>query len=1216
MLSVVPLYFLLAICSASHLLDLQRQFNSSDVDISHLGLSSNDNNALELLGGCQDFSFYRYTGQENFTRPLSSTTDSKGLIYYSNNTFLQLANGFNDTEIKHIVALGRDSFILGGTGRLEGHELENQLLYNLTDNTFKPIFRHGLTNINSILVDGSLVYFGGDFSYSNESDTGHSAILWDSEQNSTSLLPFLGFGKNSSVNSIVKLDNDNILFAGKFYELDKASLLENQPLSNSSRSSNWTDVELGLAIPLQNANWTYGQSKFNTSGFVCPNSAEESWLQYGTSGSLSCTLPQESTPNKVRIYNSPIGSDEISLFRIITSPSQGIMNLTYVDPETGETRYCDAFCPLYNREKLKQTSANSSSAQHMTTFTKNNTTDIKWGRDFQEFAFVNDIAISSVEFFALSSYGENVGLSSFQLFQSSPSIYANNSLNKPACDSMKSYSEAKLSNNDWKQGLDGQTYLSTEYIPGKGDKPKVVFYPHIQYPGDYIITLYTPGCLGDGTCSQRAIVNVTLWDGDTNEPLSTGTVYENNNELKYNELYSGHLNSSPRVTLEYYSSIYPNNPSSVVVADYISIVAKSIDNFRKSNLKNITLNGLFQYQLSNFTHKTLINHTEVGNTPLNQFPLANFAPNSSIFASLYDNTTLLLADANTSAIKVKLDKEWNITSSAKYETDMQIKGIGSYSKGLVLFGSDNISANHSTALSFDGGFTSLDKINKSIESFVNLTLHESELIVFGNEFVYNVSSGGYTSNSTIFSLSVWSAGQNAYGDLIFSGAVSTNDFSTLNGPFHIFQNGSLKSVNNLGEHFNPYLGTHLNDTLTAYAYKDGSHSSLVFSNAIKGDWEWPHLIQSMLYSNKDTVLAIGTASSSYSSQLTLLNLTTFKMLANETFNEGTDVSTMILFDKDATLLVGGSFSIPEARCHGLCLFNYKSKTWSSFANGTINGNVSEIQLHNTTELLISGSFKVQNSSNVNLASLQITGERIRPLLAGWKEPLKSFIVSGNTLIAWNATNLVTYDNSSWKDVPIPISDSSPGIKDVKDLQLQQSQTKRDLSSSGSKALLVYGAFREEQNNAYQGLIYDYDSWEPFFMVNFKGSDSNSKPNLFMNKNFSDLYISEETLLNQNTTRTSSLRSSSTTLPPLSKTSTASSIASSSPSDKAEHHHKVDRGFVVLIGLALAVGTVAAIGIIGVLVAYIFGADIGEYEFLNPPSGIGSVNGTAPPEKLP
>ncbi|CAR26801.1 hypothetical protein ZYGR_0I00730 [Zygosaccharomyces rouxii] len=1200
--ALLSFYFLLAITNGSQLSHLQQLLNASNIQVPKLDLTSSRNQALELLGDFQDLTFYKYTGQENFTSPLNSSTDSHGLIYYSNDTFLQLANGSNDTDIKQIVPLGEDSFILSGSGHIDGYNLQRQLHYNLTDLSFKPIFQEGLTEVNSILVDQPLVYFGGNFTFSNGSQTGHSVVLWNSEKNSTSLLPFIGFGQNSTVNSIIRLDRDNILFAGNFYELDDVKLLENHILgsNNSSSKSNWTDVELGLAIPLQNANWTSSSSQFDADDFICPDPERESWLQSGTSGSLACSLPQETTPYKIRIYNSPVEDNEVSLFRILAEPTKGILNLSYVDPEEGELRYCDAFCPLYNRQRLEEASSNSSSVENMTTFSDNNTTDIKWGRDFQEFAFVNNVPISSVEFVALSSYGSNVGLSSWQFFQSRASIYANNSLNQPACGKMQSYSNATISNNDWRQGLNGQTYLSTSYVEDQGNIPRVTFHPQIQYPGNYSIKLYTPGCLGDGTCNQRAIVNVTLWDGDSNEPLSSEVIYENNNELKYDELWDGHLKSSPKVTLEYHSPIYPNNPTSVVVADYISLEAKSFDHFEKHK-KDITLNGIFQYQISNFTKN--ITKESIGNTSLDVFPLSYFSNNSSLFASLYENDTLLLADSKSKAAEIKLDKNWSVDSSKSFNLASQVRGIGSYSDGLILFGDYNSSQRQPLALSFNGSFNSYDKINRSVERFTNIDLKGTELLVFDNEFFYNVSSQSYVSNTTRFSLSVWSAGQNTNGDLIFSGAVSDNDYENLQGPVSLFQNGSAVS-SNIKDNINPYMGAYLNDTLTAYAYKDGSDSRIVFSNGDEGPWRWTNSIETMIYRNRDALLALGTSSSPSLPQLSVLNLTTSEVLANETLDKGAEVNSMILFGKNSTLLIGGNFSFSDAHCNGLCLYNYKNKRWSTFANDSITGQVTQVQLRNSSELLIAGSLRVNGTSDVNLVSVNITGQGMKTLLRGWEGPLRSFVVSEDRLVVWNDTSLMAYDNTSWRHISTSNSTSFTKLQDIHQVSLEHSLEKRANSSSNSNldGLLVYGNDKT-QGDSYQASIYDYYSWTPLFIANSKSENSNSGPNIFMNQDVSDFFISEQML--PNPTNHTSSRSSS---------SSSSAVTSNSGDKKHRASHKVDRGYVVLIGLALAIGTVVVIGVFGILIAYMFGEDIGGYEFLSPPAEGTKAAETAPPAK--
>lgn len=210
------------------------------------------------------------------------------------------------------------------------------------------IFTQSLGSVEAVLVNDTSVYFGGNFSYNNGSMTGHGALVWDSTSNTTQLLPFGGFGEDSNVNSIVKLNDDNILFAGKFYTLDDSSILTTSSTNTTNASStlNATTLELGQRIPLRYASWdSQGSTTFESSYLVCPDTSKDAWLYPGTSGSLVCTLPYEVAPTKIRLYNSPNSDNDISLFQILTNPSGSIMNLTYLDPISGELQSCDEFVP-------------------------------------------------------------------------------------------------------------------------------------------------------------------------------------------------------------------------------------------------------------------------------------------------------------------------------------------------------------------------------------------------------------------------------------------------------------------------------------------------------------------------------------------------------------------------------------------------------------------------------------------------------------------------------------------------------------------------------------------------------------------------------------------------------------------------------------------------------------------------------------------------------
>lgn len=1197
------LFLLLGVSGASQLNNLQNAFGIDDINNPTLNISSSPTDSLQVFGNFKDLTFYRYTGQQNFSQEITSSSDSHGLVYYSNETFIQLIQGSNDTNIKIITPFDSESFILSGTGSLSGYKLENQLLYNLSSLSIVPIFEEPLSNINAILVDERLAYFGGNFSLSsaNGSSEGHSAAFWNYTTNSTSLLPFIGFGENSTINSIVKLDDDNILFVGSFTSLDDPSLLKTA-VQNTSLSSNVTQIELGQLISLKYATWEYQGGSFDESTFICQQSETESWLQEGTSGTLECALPYEVLPNKIRIYNSPNEDNEISLFRIMTSPSDSIMNLTYIDPLSGELEFCDAFCPLLNRETLEQASTNVSSNASQIIYIDNNHTDVNWSADYQEFAFVNNLKVSGLQFMALSSYGDNVGLSSFQIFQDTISVFANNSLNEAGCSSIATSSYSSISDNIWTQGLANNSYIATQYIESSENIPKVTFYVNIDYPGAYTINIYTPGCLTDGTCSSRSVVNVTLWNQENNSKITSSLIYQNNEDMKYDQIHSGHLESSCMITLEYDTSIYPNNPSIMVVAAYVDVVIDSIDGLNTTQILNdIPLNGLFQYKKSNFTNENSNSTGIVGNTTLNQYTVQNFPSNASLYASMY-NKTLWLGGSVSGVAEIELNDDLNILSANKIATGGKVEGIASYSEGLILFGSFNLSSQTVSTLTYNGSFNSYGDLGTNVVSFVNVTLNDSELLIFDNEFIFNLSSQSYVYNTSAFAISIWSAGQNSEGDLIFSGSISEKQYTGLNGSAFIFDNSScvgLSSFNGM----EPYMAVYLNESLNAHAYSNDSGTQLIFSDESVGPWIWSDVISSMVYSNNGTILAVGSyggPGDPAASQLSILNLTNFAIIANETMDQGSQVNSMILFERNSTVLVGGNFSVSHINCSGLCLYNYEDREWSKFGNGSITGTVTQLQLHDIEEVIVSGFFNTKNASSVSLASVSLSNYTINPILWGTGAVFESFIINGNDILTWNSTNLLRYDVKGWNTLQLPNITSYNSISSIQLISSNEQLNTTDDSGTQTNILLISGQFYDAELGSMQTLLYDLQNqdWSPYYMTSAENSTKAAQTTFFANKDVSSLYNSQFLLLNVNATTSSN---------------TSSPQVSSLPSGENKTR-KVHRGFVVLIGLALAIGTVALIGIIGVLVAYIF-RDSNGYEPINPRTDEKKMIDTVPPEML-
>ncbi|QLL32030.1 hypothetical protein HG536_0C01980 [Torulaspora globosa] len=1171
---------------ASQLENLRRAYNVTSIEPKQLDFSQG---FLQVFGDFDTLTFPRYEGQQNFTQEITSDSGSRDIIYYSNDIFIKLIEGSSDTNVRQIVPFGSDSFILSGSGRLLGFELERQIFYNLSDLSLRPMFDHSLGEVKTILVDDSLVYFGGNFTYD------HGVAIWNYTSNTTFQAPFGGFGSNSQVNSIVKLDDDNILFTGSFAALD------NQTWWNSvyRNTSGPTNIEAGSLIPLQWAAWDAGSSSFfDASQFICPNPEASAWLASSSSGSLGCFLPFEVAAQKIRIFNSPSDDSGVSLFRIITKPSGGIMNLTYVDPLSGEMRYCDAFCPLLKRSALREVGATTNSTQGI--MTNNNLTSIQWSENFQDFAFVNQISVSELQFLAVSSYGNAVGLSSLQLYSGTVSVYANDTLNDPGCGSDVVRSSSFLSNNSWHDGLPQKSYLITQFDYGTGVGPKVTFYPEVKEAGQYTVNVYTPGCLADNTCSSRSIVNVTMRSSNDDSILASILLYQNNLEEKYDQLYSGHLESPPIVILEFSSGIQLNSPSNVVVADRIELIPHAVDALANQTEENFLLNGMFLYQLSNITDKSGQNSSSIGNSSLNSFAVQNFPQNSSLVSIMY-NSTLWVGGGTVSGVAtIDLGDDFSISSSDRLNTGGSVEGMSSYSEGILMFGNFNLSSKPLSTITYNGSFNSFGNLNTSIKTFSNISLHGTELLVFNNEFIFNTTSNEYISNSSAFGLSLWSAGQNSFNDILFCGAVSETQYTGLDGSAEIFTNGSVVPMNTSGD-MKPYLALKLNDTTTVHAYGGDTLSQLMFNDGSHGPWSWFGTINLMRYMNDGTMLAIVVNNPSGESQLNLLNLTNFNVARNLTMAKDSYISSAVFFGRNSSLLMGGNFSIPGSQCVDLCLYNYDQNQWSKVANGSVNGNITEMKLSNTYDLLISGVINFNNRTSVNLASFNMTSHELNPLLSGSDKPLKSFIEGEYDLLVWNETNLLNYRASKWEDIELGY-DSISVIETVIALNGTAALEKREDSGSKLGSILLAGRLNSVvASNLTEVSIYDFERWSPYYLA---GSDNNGLSSMafFTGEEFSNIYDSQSYLPNSG--------SATTSVPSASQTALSSPTATVISGKR----RRIDRGYVVLIGLALALGTVTVLGITGVLLALLFKFDSG-YEQVVPRIDENEMMESVPPEKL-
>ena len=369
-------------------------------------------------------------------------------------------------------------------------------LYNPNTTEITPL--PGLSGrVESVYCDkeSSVVYVGGSFSGGNSTN----AIAWTTGWTN---LPFAGF--NGPVTSITKSSSGNIIFGGTFTGLGNTTTPKDRDMQ---------------VINLSAGNITSSGST-STSGFsdptniICKTAAEDgagnTWLLAdNTAGYWQASFGFGFNPTKVRLYNTNQDGRGTKTFRFTAQPAHGIMNLTYTD-SNGQDAYCSADCPLPQA----------------------NTT-------YQDFHFVNVIGMNGFRIDISAWYGSGGGLSGIELFQDDIYAFAISSFNEPLCDGVSTGANSTATGS-WRETASGTStsdYLTAVLESGTvaDVDASVVFQPDVKQSGNYSITMYTPGCFNDDTCSSRGIVNVTGTMTSQRVPITT-TLYQTNNYDKSDQI--------------------------------------------------------------------------------------------------------------------------------------------------------------------------------------------------------------------------------------------------------------------------------------------------------------------------------------------------------------------------------------------------------------------------------------------------------------------------------------------------------------------------------------------------------------------------------------------------------------------------------------------------------------------------------------------------------
>lgn len=420
--------------------------------------------------------------------------------------------------------------------------------------------------------DRNTVYVGGNFKGANSTN----AIAWVDGKGWDNL-PFAGF--NGPVHAISKASNGHIIFGGRFTGLGNVTSTSGKPDSHIVNLS-------GARVVAENS--------IDREGFRDPNNlkcssgddtAGNTWLVAdGKPGFWEAQFDFMFQPSKLRLWNTKQQGRGTKTFMYRAYPDHGIMNLTYVDPDSGRNISCTSECPLRQ--------------------------DSKDG--YQDFHFVNNVGMNRFRIVTNEFYGAGAGLAGIELFHNSIDAFAINSMNDPTCRGIDFPSKA-TSTGPWAESPSLQSnanYLTAKVKPNvKPEDVAVVFYPDIQESGNYSVNMYTPGCIPDGSCENRGRVNVT----GTMSPNSGGSdfttaLFQTNNFDKYDQIYFGYVEKTtdgfkPSVTI---------TPIPDDEGKELTVVAQRVG-FSLINSKG-GLNGLFDYDPS----KSSVDSTNLDSSAVNK----------------------------------------------------------------------------------------------------------------------------------------------------------------------------------------------------------------------------------------------------------------------------------------------------------------------------------------------------------------------------------------------------------------------------------------------------------------------------------------------------------------------------------------------------------------------------------------------------------------------
>lgn len=1077
--------------------------------------------------------------------------------------------------------------------------------------------------IGSILYDASdkIFYFGGSLSYNNS----YGAIQYDYSSEKLSSLPFGGFNENSIVNTIIKYaDSDSIVFGGMFDDIGYPELLNityNVTTTNHTsfrNSSNLIDISQKIPILASQVSASNGD---NFENIICPQDDSNGWtLPPDQVGSWSATLQNEVTPSKIRLYNSQSDTNGVKSFRVITYPAQGIMNMSYVDPADMTIKHCDAFCPLYlSNDITKALSSSNITGNDYYTFTNDNQTVLQLTDQFQDFAFVNQIGVTSFTVQVMDFYGDQAELDGVELSRRGITVFANDTLNSiDTCSATNDYeisvSASSIGGVNWQSSPFGSslvTNLSPDSITGEqGIKYEV----NIPVSGQYSMLMYTSGCIQDNSCPNRGVVNVTVYDSfDT--PLSNQLIFQTNEYEKYDTLYTGDLNintNNQPVSIEMILLNQTDQSSINFVADSIQLqyiqldVSEITGNItRKYNVTKhglIDINGLLEYAPNNFTNGQV--SYPIGNTSINQigYMLSDDALVTQLvvnetsiiiagdFNSVYGEGILGVDLASTNASQIKTSGFFSIGGGANGEVT-QMYGPA---EEFVLLGSFDHFKNATDSQSMNGGaiydgrIQPLNVTNASEVSNLNgFVYNDTEYLLLGyndsTTKLFDFTGDSMFENTSTLAMNITAVMDSEYRDwFTFDGPEASTSFvmgsilkyDTAAQNIVKIDDGSLNEINSLSNS-SIVSGTYIGNSTFALG---GSDIYLLNGNSASQLSSDIHIaegssVETIISYKSNLIFGVDGDATYKSTEIEGLAFydmenSTLKTL-NETFTGV--IQNMVVDPEYGIIIAGGNFTV--GKCQTLCTFGNNSDSVEiSRAVSDINGVVSTLNYYDAYKVLIAGNFTASGTHgyiglyDTRHNNISVIGD-MSDQLSG---PVSSFMFGNDKTEKMTLDDVIVvtgedyigyFNNSKWNSLAngLNLDDSNIGGGSL------VNSTDSEQSFFDSQVLLLTGRLSIDNVGTVSSAIWNGEKWIPYTISSSgKGISKASAQSVVR---MTSMQVYDGTFSGP----TSSLPSSTST-----------------PSSVEHKSSEFTNGQVAGVGFALALGTILLFGAAGLLYMFISG----------------------------